>query len=62
MAADLWHPIETAPKDGSAILLWDGFSVFEGLWNGQWCNASLRPRPWSKEWQPLPRHSQGSSL
>lgn len=27
-----WQPIETAPKDGTPILLWDG-EMHEGFWD-----------------------------
>jgi hypothetical protein len=58
-----WQPIVTAPKDGQAILLWDGFSVFEGFNNWShdaagrhdcWSTAALSPRPHTKAWMPLP--------
>lgn len=32
LVADLWQPIETAPKDGTAILLTNGKDVAEGHW------------------------------
>jgi len=28
-----WQPIETAPKDGSWILLWDGYRAISGYWH-----------------------------
>jgi len=50
-----WQPIETAPKDGTHFIAWDGFHVFECMWNGQWAQAqTLSGRPWTKLWQPLP--------
>jgi hypothetical protein len=30
---DEWQPIETAPKDGSAVLLWNGQYVNLAYWN-----------------------------
>jgi hypothetical protein len=57
---DGWNfDMDQAPKDASPLLLWDGFSVFEGLWNGQWCAASLSPRPWTKAWRLLPAPPKG---
>lgn len=31
-----WEPIETAPKDGSSLLLWEQYSTspFVGYWHG----------------------------
>lgn len=45
----IWQPIETAPKDGSKMLLWcpaDGGRVAIGRWDDD--RYSRRPRPyWS---------------
>lgn len=65
-----WQPIETAPKDGTHVLLWDGFAVFEGFNNwsfdGQqrhdnWCTVGPSPRPHVTVWQPLPNPPSDSS-
>jgi hypothetical protein len=56
-----WQPIETAPKDGAHFIAWDGFHVFECMWNGQWAQAqTLDGRPWTKFWQPLPTPPLGA--
>lgn len=35
-----WQPIETAPKDGTRILAWDGRSIHVAYWG--WDNPANR--------------------
>ena len=56
-----WRPIETAPKDGTPILIARGGEVDGALWNPEtdrWdtigpSNIGLVP-DWPTHWQPLP--------
>lgn len=62
-----WQPIETAPKDGEVLILWDGFAVFMGFNNwshdgkhrhDNWSTTCLHPRPHTRAWMPLPAPPQ----
>lgn len=46
-----WMPIETAPKDGSAVLLWDGYESIIGFW---WRGRQFLNSPMSEFWSDGP--------
>ena len=51
-----WHPIETAPKDGTDILTWDGTYRRVGHWNedaDEWYETFYGIID-ATHWQPLP--------
>lgn len=56
-----WQDIDSAPRDGTDVLLWDGQAVELGHWldwddgTGDWVDRELLPlRPTPTDWQPLP--------
>ena len=46
-----WYPIETAPKDGTQILLATKTHIADGIWNSCWAWPYLKIDP--LYWRPL---------
>lgn len=58
-----WQPIETAPKDGTRILLLEGEDVYAGEWDMEfpedsywrsYCGQPVVETPEPDHWRPLP--------
>lgn len=56
-----WQPIETAPKDGTIVLLYRrdwAVNICAGYWDFEWCDwfSVGAPSPFlsAAYWQPLP--------
>jgi hypothetical protein len=57
-----WQPMESAPKDGTQVIVWDGGQVVaahfdSSMWgNGwvEWCYRSDADPVTPKLWMPLP--------
>jgi hypothetical protein len=50
-----WQPIETAPKDGTDVLLWCGWAITGLYHDGQWRTEDKRaPIYMATHWIPLP--------
>jgi len=60
-----WQPIETAPRDGTEVILWDGAFRMIGHWTGDQKDPECSPDGWVRDfctdpmhepthWQPLP--------
>ena len=61
LPANAWQPIETAPRDGTKFLAWDGDELLIVWWcdGGRWISDNLQQfHPGEHEnpthWQPLP--------
>lgn len=56
--ASQWQPIESAPKDGTRLMLWDsragGYAV-----TGAWVAGSADDHETITHWQPLPAPPEG---
>ena len=51
-----WKLIETAPKDGTTLLLWGGGGPRVGFWNGKtWDDGDYFNNLDVTYWQPLPK-------
>ena len=65
-----WQPIETAPRTGDDILLWDGTFITCGFWTHRKDVVSRTPSGWVMDfftnrepthWMPLPEPPQANS-
>jgi len=57
----MWQPIETAPRDGSDMLITNGREVVVAFFDEReeyrgfnWCAGDHFPTPWPTHWMPLP--------
>lgn len=53
-----WRPIETAPRDGSPVLVFDGEHYAVGYWAPEigewWVSKKMRTTMLGTHWMPLP--------
>jgi hypothetical protein len=47
-----WQSIETAPKNGTPILLWIGHRLIEAKWEDTWWNED-RTGAWAARWAEI---------
>ncbi len=57
-----WRPIETAPKDGTLVLTWDGERRYVAMYDCGWYIGIERgPNIEPTHWMPLPEPPQPAS-
>ncbi len=58
VARYVWQPIETAPKDGSPVLVFDGEHYAVGYWATEigewWVSKKMKTTMLGTHWMPLP--------
>lgn len=53
----MWQPIETAPKNGTPLLLANGVAITTGQWSPlseRWCDIWFMQNLKPTHWMPLP--------
>jgi hypothetical protein len=56
--ADDWQPIETAPRDGTEVMLWDGYWRVPMYWSSkaeEWTDGDIIIPSEYTYWRPLPK-------
>lgn len=61
-----WQPIETAPKGGTEILVWNNGTILHVRWGGDFHNAWMLVHgidfaDHATHWMPLPEPPKGAA-